>query len=118
MSNKSERNELAIAGAKPHSNSGRGQWKKGDGSDNTFVIDVKEASKSFTLNESVWSKICTDAYRVDPFKAPQLLIVLGVENKKRLAIVESYILQDMQKQIYMLQARVDELEHDELFRNN
>lgn len=99
MSNRSERRALQAAGAKPHPNSGRGTFKKGDGSDDTFVIDVKEASKSFTLNERVWSKICTDAYKVDPYKHPQLLIVLGEDNKKRLAIVESGVLQAMQSDI-------------------
>jgi hypothetical protein len=94
LSNKSEREELRRAGARPHKNSGRG-LVKGDGSNSMFVIDVKEASKSFTLNESVWSKICTDAYKVDPYKHPQLLVVLGTERKKRLAIIESSVLQEL-----------------------
>jgi hypothetical protein len=57
------------------------------------VWDVKEASKSFTLNESVWSKICTDAYKVDPYKNPGLFIVLG--GTKRLAIIEMSVLQEL-----------------------
>lgn len=85
--NKTERNELKRLGAKAHPNSGRGMVK-GDGSDDTFVIDVKEAAKSFSLNEKVWSKVCTDAYKVDPYKQPMLAIILGVERPKRLAIVD------------------------------
>lgn len=92
LSNKSERNILKSIGAKPHPNSGR-NYVKGDGSDDTFVWDVKEASKSFTLSESVWSKICTDAYKVNPYKNPGLFIVLG--GTKQLAIIEMSVLQEL-----------------------
>lgn len=93
--NQSEVAILKSVGAKPHKNSGRG-YVKGDGSDNKFVIDVKEAEKSFTLSKSVWDKICTDAYKVDPNKDPQLLVVLGGRHK--LAIIDSFVLQDLQKE--------------------
>ena len=92
MSNKTERDILLRHGIKPHKNSGRGMIK-GDGSDERFVWDVKEASKSFALNESVWSKICTDAYKVDPYKAPALLVVLG--GTTELAVVEVSVLKEM-----------------------
>jgi hypothetical protein len=91
---KSEREILKSVGARPHPNSGRNTIKA-DGSDDMFVIDVKEASKSFTLNDRVWTKICSDSYQVDPYKSPQLLIVLG--GTKRLAIIESDILQELQE---------------------
>lgn len=122
--NKSERAILIGAGAKPHKNSGRGMVK-GDGSDNIFVIDVKEAEKSFTLNKRVWDKICSDAYQVDPNKNPQLLVVLG--GTKKLAVVEAYVLQGLQRENTqlcagyselqveneMLRRRIYELEHDD-----
>lgn len=94
MSNKTEQDILKSVGARAHKNSGRGMIK-GDGSDDMFVIDVKEASKSFTLNDAVWTKICSDAYRVDPYKNPQLLIVLG--GTKKLAIIDSEVLQELQE---------------------
>jgi hypothetical protein len=91
---KSERAHLKSVGAFAHPNSGRMQHGlKGDGSNDMFVIDVKEASKSFTVNESVWTKICTDAYKVDPYKNPQILLILGGSTK--LAIIESNVLQEL-----------------------
>lgn len=86
---KSERAELKGIGARPHPNSGRGKIAKADGSTDTLIVDIKEAAKSFTLNQKVWAKICTDAHKTDSSKAPALLIVLGEGNMKiRLAIVE------------------------------
>ena len=86
--NKTEQNELKRIGARPHPNSGRGDILKADGSDATFVIDIKEAAKSFTLNEKVWMRVCSDAYKVDPSKQPMLAVILGVDRPKRLAIVD------------------------------
>ena len=82
--NKIERDAIARIGAKQHKNSGRGMVKA-DASNEHFVIDVKYAEKSFNLNERVWSKICTDAYSVDPYKDPMLYVILG--GTTRLAIV-------------------------------
>jgi hypothetical protein len=94
---KSERAELKSAGARPHPNSGRGKIAKGDGSTGDLIIDVKEASKSFTLNVKVWTKICTDAFKTNADKSPALLIVLGEENqpKVRLAVVEWSLLESL-----------------------
>lgn len=92
MSNRSERDVLRKWGIKPHKNSGRG-IVKGDGSDEMFVWDVKEASKSFALNESVWSKISTDAYSADKNKYPALLVVLG--GSTELAVIEMSILVEL-----------------------
>lgn len=85
--NKSEQFELKRMGAKVHKNSGRGLIK-GDGSTDMFVIDVKEAEKSFTLNDRVWTKVTTDAYKVDSEKYPMLLLVIG--NPKRRLVVMDY----------------------------
>lgn len=50
----SEAQELKRFGAVPQPNSGRGKNNKGDGIlDGKWIVDVKEASKSFTLNKSV-----------------------------------------------------------------
>ena len=84
-----ERAELKRIGAKPHKNSGRGTIQKGDGSTDDFVVDVKHAAKSFTLNLNVWSKICTDTMRVDKSKSPLLYLIIGEGDKKvRLAVME------------------------------
>jgi hypothetical protein len=71
--NKSEQAIIRGLGGKPHKNSGRGQ-KKGDGTLQDYIVDVKEAEKSFTLNTSVWAKVCTDAAKVDFRKDPALIV--------------------------------------------
>jgi hypothetical protein len=84
----SEKGEIKRMGAKAHKNSGRGMVK-GDASWNEFVVDIKEANKTFTLSQDVWAKIVTDTLKVDRNKSPLLQIVIGTENKKvRLAIIE------------------------------
>lgn len=83
----SERSELKRIGAKPHKNSGRGMTKA-DGSLDKYVVDVKEYSKSFSVNQDVWAKIVTDTLRVDPEKSPVIMLVLGETKKVRLAIIE------------------------------
>lgn len=92
MSNKSERDALKSIGATAHKNSGR-NFTKGDGSDGTFVWDVKEAQRSFSLTVPVWNKICTDAYKVDPYKHPGLFVIL--EGNKELAIIEMDVLRQL-----------------------
>lgn len=84
----SERGELKRIGAKPHKNSGRGKYQKADGSLDRYVVDVKEYSKSFSVNKDVWGKVVTDTLRVDPEKSPVIMLVLGDTKKTRLAIIE------------------------------
>jgi hypothetical protein len=91
----SEAGELKRIGAKAHKNSGRGQYQKGDGSWEEFIVDVKEAGKSFTLNENVWSKIVTDTLRTDMNKSPALLLSIGEKRKIRLAVIEWAALEDL-----------------------
>jgi hypothetical protein len=91
----SELGELKKIGAKPHKNSGRGQYQKGDGTWEEFIVDVKEAGKSFTLNENVWSKIVTDTLRTDMNKSPALLLSIGEKRKIRLAVIEWAALEDL-----------------------
>ena len=91
----SERGELKRIGAKAHKNSGRGQYQKGDGSLDEFIVDVKEAGKSFTLNQDVWAKIVTDTLRTDNTKSPALLIANGETQKIRLAVIEWAMLEDL-----------------------
>jgi len=83
----SERAELKRIGAKPQKNSGRGRIQKGDGTLPGYVVDVKEYSKSFSISRDTWSKICMDAMKVDKEKEPVLYLVLGEQNKTRLAII-------------------------------
>jgi hypothetical protein len=84
----SERAELRRRGATPHKNSGRGKIQKADGNLDRYIVDVKEYSKSFSINRDVWAKICTDTLKTDPEKSPVLMIVLGDTHKTRLAIIE------------------------------
>ena len=93
----SERGELKRIGAKQHKNSGRGKVK-GDGSLDDFVIDVKEYSKSYAVNQDVWSKIVMDTMMVDRSKNPALMLVLGEGSKKiRLAIIEWEVFEQLRK---------------------
>jgi hypothetical protein len=91
----SERGELKRIGAKAHKNSGRGQYQKGDGSLDEFIVDVKEAGKSFTLSQDVWAKIVTDTLRTDNTKSPALLLAIGETQKIRLAVIEWAMLEDL-----------------------
>jgi len=93
----SERSELKRIGAKQHKNSGRG-IVKADGSNEDFVIDVKEYSKSFSINQDVWSKIVMDTMSVDRSKDPALMVVLGEGTKKvRLAIIEWEVFEQLRE---------------------
>jgi hypothetical protein len=84
----SEMSEAKRIGASLHKNSGRNN-KKGDATWNNYIIDIKEYSKSFSLNQDVWAKVVTDALKVDKSKSPALIVVLGEGSRKtRLAVVE------------------------------
>jgi hypothetical protein len=88
----SEKSEGKRIGAKLHKNSGR-NTKKGDASWFNFVIDFKEVGKSFTLNKDVWAKATTDALKSN--KDPAIVIVLGENNKTRLAVIELSLLEQL-----------------------
>ena len=91
----SEKNEIKRISATAHKNSGRGN-KKGDATWTSFIVDIKEAKKSFTLNEKVWAKITTDAIRSGINKSPALIIVLGEGAKKtRLVVAELSVIEDI-----------------------
>lgn len=102
----SEQSEAKRDGTKLQRNSGRGQYAKGDGLRPLFLIDYKEAKKSFGLNRTVWAKVCTDAYKVNPDLAPQLRIILGESNKVRLSIVETSMLDHMERRIVELEEQL------------
>ncbi len=93
----SERSELKRIGAKAHKNSGRGKIQKADGSLDRYIVDVKEYSKSFSINRDVWAKICTDTLKTDPEKSPVLMIVLGDTHKTRLAIIEWHEFEELRE---------------------
>lgn len=96
----SEKSELKRMGAKVHKNSGRGRYQKADGSTSRFVVDVKEYSKSISLNKDMWAKIVTDCLKTDNTKNPLLMLVLGDSNRKtRLAVIEWEILEELLKEI-------------------
>ena len=89
----SERGESKRINAKQHKNSGRNNTK-GDASWYNFVLDFKECSKSFTLNQDIWAKVVTDALKKS--MDPALVIVLGEGTKKvRLAIIELELLEQL-----------------------
>jgi hypothetical protein len=91
----SERSEVKRDGAKAQKNSGRGDYQKGDAQWKQFVVDYKEASSSFTLNKQVWSKICTDTFKVNRDMHPALKIIIGNESKVRLGIIEWTVLEEL-----------------------
>lgn len=93
----SERGELKRIGAKQHKNSGRGMVKA-DGSNEDFVIDVKEYEKSFSINQANWAKIVMDTMSVDRKKNPAIMLVLGKGSKKvRLAIIEWEVFEELRE---------------------
>lgn len=91
----SEAGEIKRDGAKAQKNSGRGPYSKGDSRWHNFLVDYKEASKSFGLTKKVWAKICSDTFRVNPDSWPVLKIILGEEQKVRLAIIEWSLLEEL-----------------------
>jgi len=91
----SERNESKRINAKQHKNSGR-NTKKGDATWRNFVVDFKEALKSFTINQDVWAKAVTDSIKAGTDKSPAIVVILGEGNKKtRLAIIEFDLLDQL-----------------------
>ena len=92
----SERSEVKRDGAKPQKNSGRGDYQKGDSQWHDFVVDYKEYEKSISTSKSIWSKICTDTFKVSRDKYPVLKIILGKDNQKtRLAVIEWALLEQL-----------------------
>lgn len=77
----SERGQADKDGARLQRNSGRGYWQKGDATmdlpTGLYVVDYKEYSKSITLSQDVWAKLCTDAMKVDFTAEPWLKVTLG-----------------------------------------
>jgi hypothetical protein len=91
-----EKQEASRDNARLQKNSGRGKHDKGDAVlDDAFLIDYKEYSKSFSLTEQVWAKVCTDAFRAGGYE-PLLKIVLGQgQNKIRLFVMSETLFHDM-----------------------
>ena len=85
---------IKAMGGTPHPNSGRGQTKKADGTWDRFIIDVKETEKSFTLSTNVWSKVCTDAAKVDYTKDPALIVSFN-NGLVKVAVVPLDVLEDL-----------------------
>jgi hypothetical protein len=77
----SERDHARKDGARLQPNSGRGSHAKGDATMDTltgkYLIDYKEYGKSYTVNNNVWAKICTDAMAVGRDFEPVLKLVIG-----------------------------------------
>lgn len=91
----SERTESKRIGATQHKNSGRNN-KKGDATWRNFVVDFKESSKSFTINQDIWAKAVTDSIKAGVDKSPAIVVILGEGNKKtRLAIIEFDVLDEL-----------------------
>ncbi len=91
----SERGEIKRDNAKAQKNSGRGKYQKGDAKWYNFVVDYKESKSSFTLNQDVWAKICTDTFKVNRNMHPALKIIIGEDSKTRLGIVEWAVLEEL-----------------------
>jgi hypothetical protein len=92
----SERSEAKRDGAKQHKNSGRGKYQKGDSTWNGFVVDYKEYSKSISISQEIWAKICTDTFKVSRSAHPLLKLILGEGSRKtRLAVIEWSLLEQL-----------------------
>jgi hypothetical protein len=92
----SERGEIKRDKAKGQKNSGRGDYQKGDAIWKDFVVDYKEYSKSISISKDIWSKICTDTFKVSRQKFPVLKLILGGEGQKtRLAVIEWALLEQL-----------------------
>lgn len=90
----SEAQEVKRDGAKATKNSGRGKTQKGDAIWGPFTVDYKEARKSFTLNDKVWAKVCTDSWMNR--NVPALKIILGEDDQKtRLFIVSEQMMHQL-----------------------
>lgn len=95
-SNLAEKDEIKRDGARAQKNSGRGKYQKGDAILPPFLVDYKEASRSFNLNKDVWAKICTDTFKVSRDLYPCLKVIIGEGNEKvRLAVIEWAFLEDL-----------------------
>lgn len=71
----SEKKVAKEIGAKLIKNSGRGIFKSDMRINGTeYVIDLKEAEKSFKLDLNVWAKVCTDAASYGYESKPLLLV--------------------------------------------
>jgi hypothetical protein len=90
----SEKAEILRDGAKAQKNSGRGKIQKGDAQIGPFTYDIKEYPKSFTINQTFWSKVCTDAFKSGNTE-PALKIVMGDVNKVRLWVISDDMFHEM-----------------------
>lgn len=102
----SELAELNLIGARPQKNSGRGKHQKGDGVLSDLLVDVKESGKSFSLNTTVWGKICTDA--VSQGYEPVLHLVFGQEGTPRVRLWVQTMERAMQAQAALEIVQSDE----------
>ena len=93
----SERGELKRMGARPQKNSGRGQYQKGDGVLGSFIVDVKEYGKSYSISQDNWAKICSDALTNQHDKNPVIQLVLGNGSVVRLAVIEWSVFEQMRE---------------------
>ena len=92
----SEKSEIKRDGAIAQKNSGRGKYQKGDAIMHPFLVDYKEASRSFNINKNVWAKICTDTFKVSRSLYPCLKLIIGDGSEKiRLAVIEWEYLQQL-----------------------
>lgn len=90
-----EAQEIKRIGAKAQKNSGRGRFAKGDAIlGGKILIDFKEYSKSFSITQSIWAKICTDAF-VSGRYVPALKLIIGDENKVRLYVIGESLFEEM-----------------------
>lgn len=93
----SERSEVKRDRAKAQKNSGRGPYQKGDAKWYQFVVDYKETGSSVNLNKDMWSKICTDTFKVNRNMHPALKIIIGEDSKIRLGVIEWSVLEELVK---------------------
>ena len=91
----SEKHEASLDGGKLQKNSGRGKIQKGDATRGSFLYDIKEYARSFSVSVDNWAKLQNDAFNSSN-KIPAFKIVLGRGNKKlRLWVFSDTVAQEM-----------------------
>lgn len=97
--NAAERRQAKKDGAKTVKNSGRGKIK-GDATHGEFVVDYKHRSKSFSMTEKEWAKLCKDAWS-NGNRYPLMKIIYG--EGREVAILDWHLFMEMAKEQGLIQ---------------
>ncbi len=91
----SEKSQIKRMGGRAQPNSGRGSHSKGDAVLGSFLVDVKEYSKSFSVSVDNWTKLKSDAWLAGQY-VPAFNLVLG-NGQARLWVVDDHTFRQMRE---------------------